>query len=225
MQKSIKQLFVVSILVFAGCATVITGTKQEMTFNSNPDGATVSVNGREVGKTPMVMQLERGDSKPLTFSKVGYQTESVQIESELNPWFWGNIVFYGGFFSSTTDAVAGGIHKYSPSQYMVTLIPIGSGASAIESQLGLTEKQKIKDFIVVSYRQLGNDVAKGHGEYLTSLFSMLNISGDGAAAGLNKLRALHEAYPNIPEFAERTLDLYREKSTGKPDSLKNEQGK
>ena len=188
-----------------------------MTFNSNPDGALVTVNGREVGKTPVVIQLKKGSAQPLTFSKEGYKTASFQMDSELNPWFWGNLVC-GGLLGSSTDGLSGAMHKYAPSQYMATLTPAGAGPLPIEKQLALSSSQKIKDFVVISYSQLQGDLSRGKGEYLSSLLSMLNIAATEIDATVKKLRALSEAYPTIPDFADRVIDLSHPGSEQKPVS-------
>lgn len=197
-----------ALALSSGCASIVTGTTQEMTFNSNPDGALVTVNGREVGKTPVVIQMKKGSPVPLTFSKAGYKTASFQMDTELNGWFWGNIVC-GGLLGSSTDGFSGAMHKYAPAQYMATLTPEEGGSTPIERQPSLTENQKIKDFVVISYSQLQGDLARGKGEYLSSLISMLNVAEAERDDTVKKLKALSLAYPVIPDFANRVNDLSR----------------
>ena len=52
---SIKSLLIFSLVIFqlAGCASVLKGVKQEMTFKSDPAGATVFVDGLKKGQTPL----------------------------------------------------------------------------------------------------------------------------------------------------------------------------
>jgi hypothetical protein len=205
--KSI-QLFRIAVVVMAslsaGCASIFSGTSQEMVFNSNPDGATVTVDGREVGKTPLAIKVPRGSAKPLLFNKDGYKPLLMQMDSDINPFFWINILCTYG---STTDGLTGAVHKYSPSQYMVTLMPLSAGSLPIEQNTSLSENQKIKDFVVISYRQIRTDLSKGGGDYLKSLLSMLNTPAADFDATVKKIRGLAEAYPTIPEFADRVIDL------------------
>jgi hypothetical protein len=42
------------IFVMTGCATIIHGTHQDLSFQSNPDGATVTVGGRVIGKRQLL---------------------------------------------------------------------------------------------------------------------------------------------------------------------------
>lgn len=215
-----RVLLFIIIILSSGCASIVSGTTQEMSFQSNPDGALVTVNGREIGKTPLVVQLKRGHAKPLTFSKEGYKTVSMQMDRELNPWFWGSIVC-GGLYGSTTDGLSGAMHKYAPSQYMVTLSPVGT--ASIENHTTLSDNQKIKDFVVVSYRELQSDISKGKGPYLASLQTLLRIGVAESDAFVKKVKALSEAYPTIPEFADRVSDLAPKLEATKGDAaVKNE---
>lgn len=68
-RKPMKRLFVLAILFLSGCATIITGTTQEVSFQSNPDGAQVSVSGRILGRTPLTMNLKKKKDKLLYFKK------------------------------------------------------------------------------------------------------------------------------------------------------------
>src|SRR5882672_9180903 len=117
---------VVAAISLTGCASIISGSNQEVTFHSTPEGATVSVNGKTFGKTPLTTALKKKAGQSLSFEKDGYKTVTLQLETRLDSWFWGNILL-GGFFGSTTDELSGAAHEYSPNQYMVTLEPIGTG--------------------------------------------------------------------------------------------------
>ena len=61
-------LFLLAICLPA-CATIITGSNQEVTFNSNPDEATVTVGGRVIGKTPITTSLKKRSGQPMVFEK------------------------------------------------------------------------------------------------------------------------------------------------------------
>ncbi|MCZ7627552.1 MAG: PEGA domain-containing protein [Candidatus Methylomirabilis sp.] len=84
-----------ALVALAGCASIVSGRTQEVSFTSNPEGATVTVNGRIIGKTPLTANLQREKGQSLAFSKEGYKTLSREFETDLNGWFWGNIVIGG----------------------------------------------------------------------------------------------------------------------------------
>jgi hypothetical protein len=195
---------VLLLLHMQGCATIVTGTTQEMTFDSEPDGVTVVVNGRVIGKTPVTIQLKKKSDQSITFKKEGYKTQTRQLSTSTQGWFWGNILI-GGFIGSTVDGVSGAIYEYSPSQYYVTLAPESSGVN-------MTEKAEVKAFIVASYRQIMEDLSKREGEYLSSLLILLKIKEDNKEDAIKKISSLAELYyPNIPEFAEQVTNYYLKK--------------
>ena len=197
-------MFIIAV-TFSACATIITGSRQEVSFISNPDGATVTVNGRVLGKTPMTVSLKKESGQAMIFEKEGYKPLSMQLETHLNPWFWGNLVT-GGLIGSTVDGLSGAVHEYSPRQYMVTLQPAGTGN--METQTTLSEHQKIKEYIVANYEQIVNDLTQSTGEHLSSLFSLLEVQADQSADAIKRIRALASAYPDIPQFADHVIEIY-----------------
>jgi hypothetical protein len=188
---------------FSGCATIISGSSQTVSFNSTPEGATVTAGGRVIGKTPITTRLPRETGQSITFAKEGYTTITMRFETRMNGWFWGNIVL-GGFFGSTTDSVSGAVNEYSPSQYMVTLTP--EGTAPIDEKTSISPESKVTQFVTVSYRELMRDLKVGDGPYLSSLLDLLGIK-TGKTEAISKIRDLAKVYTTIPEFAERVNDL------------------
>jgi hypothetical protein len=188
-----------------GCASIVSGGSQQVTFNSSPDGATVTVNGLAIGKTPITTSLKRKSDQTLIFAKDSYRPITMQLETKLNGWFWGNILCCG-LVGSTTDNYSGAMNEYSPSQYMVTLQPEGTGP--METKTAINSRQKAKDYIVIAYRNILGDLGKGEGEYLSSLFAVLNIPEADRVEAAKKIRALSEVYSIIPDFADHVVDLY-----------------
>lgn len=195
---------VATFFLFNGCATIMSGSSQQVSFQSNPDGATVNVGGRIIGKTPITTALKRVKGQQLTFEKEGYKPLSMQLETRMNSWFWGNIVL-GGLIGSTTDGLSGAVDEYAPSQYMVTLQP--TGTATLDSHTSQTQSQRVKEFVVTAYRDVSTDIKKGSGTYLNSLYDLLKIKPEQSTETLKRLRALLDAYPNIADFADRVGDL------------------
>ncbi len=204
-----KVLFGIGLLGIAmhvsACASIVTGSHQEVTFNSNPDDAIVHLNGRVLGKTPITTSLKKKPGQTLVFDKEGYQPLTMELETRMNSWFWGNIVL-GGVIGSTTDGLSGAVNEYSPSQYMVTLQP--AGASSLETNTAISARQKRKDYVVRNYDQIVIDLAKGTGEYLSSLLSLLNVPADQRNSITKRIRAMSEAYPDIIEFSDHVIDEF-----------------
>ncbi len=194
-----------TVSTLVACATIVSGTSQTVTFYSSPEGATVLVGGKILGKTPLSMNLKKESGQSLVFEKEGYKPFSARLETSTNSWFWGNIVI-GGFFGSSTDAISGAIYEYSPQQYMVTLEQARVGP--LDGQATKPAAQKAKEFIVIGYNNILSDISAGEGPYLESLMSLLSVPEDQHSSAQEKIRALSEVYTEIPEFADRVVGLY-----------------
>ena len=175
-------VLIMTLAVLEGCASIISGSTQEMSFASEPPGATVSFRGEILGETPCKVSLKRGREGTLKFSKEGYQTLEVPMEQMMNPVVWVNIVFLDlGVLSSTTDANSGAFHKYKESDYYVTLTPV-AGIKDVQHQ--------VKDFVVLNFDRLVAESHRGDGEYLRSLALLLAVDDTGYASLVAEVRAL-----------------------------------
>jgi hypothetical protein len=205
--RHLAHLAVIAALALstAGCASIVSGSMQEMGFRSSPEGAMVTVNGRVIGKTPISVRLKKSENQAVTFEKDGFKTLTVPMSTRLDGWFWGNIAF-GGLIGSTTDSASGSMHEYSPSQYIVTLEPLAAGAMDKYPMQG--PQQKAREFIIIGYRSLITDIKAGKGEYLTSLLDLFSVPSDDRPAATKRLSAFADAYPDIPDFADHVVDAY-----------------
>ncbi|HEX2478414.1 MAG TPA: hypothetical protein VHK45_03985 [Geminicoccaceae bacterium] len=96
-----------TIFSLAACASIVSDSKEMVTINSSPPAAQIAIadqSGIEVyrGTTPATVTLDAsagyfdGQKYTITFSKAGYKPATVQVDSRINGWYVGNIVF-GGF--------------------------------------------------------------------------------------------------------------------------------
>lgn len=203
--KKLALVVVITSLFLRGCASIISGTTQEMTFQSNPDDVLVTISGKVVGKTPTTVQLDKKSGQSVVFSKDGYKPITMQLESGLDNWFWGNILL-GGFIGSTTDAISGAANKYSPNQYFVTLER--EGTNRVDGPTAKSEKGKAKEFIVANYENLVAEIKNGEGDNLAALNALLNIPEDQQEDSLKKMRTLSEVFTDPPTFADQLSALY-----------------
>ena len=109
-------------LQLTSCATIINGTTQRIPVDSNPQGATVCVNGNVEGCTPTTIEVKRKRDHLLTLSKEGYQTESFQLQHVLSGAVAGNLVA-GGFIGWGVDACSGGQYRIVPETVYVDMKP------------------------------------------------------------------------------------------------------
>jgi hypothetical protein len=109
------------IAVFAsGCASIVSGTRQSVTINSNPPGAIVNING-QMGMTPATFELKRNEHYNVQIAKEGYQTQSMALSHIMNPWILGNVLL-GGIIGLAVDLIDGAAYKHAPDNVMVTLL-------------------------------------------------------------------------------------------------------
>lgn len=129
-----KGVIAISAFVFlvSGCASLMSGTSQSVTVDSEPQGAKVivgkvkvkdgvseMVDGKEVGVTPIDVQVSRRKGM-VQVSKEGYKTVDVPLKTRMNPWVWGDILLTSPL-STSIDTTTGASSEYSPGKYMVTL--------------------------------------------------------------------------------------------------------
>lgn len=103
----------VPALLLAGCASIIHGSRQNVSFTSEPAEAVVVVDGRERGTTPLTVDLSRKERHTVALSLPGYQTREIALERGVTGWVWGNIVF-GGLIGLVVDASTGAMYKIEP---------------------------------------------------------------------------------------------------------------
>lgn len=195
-------LFAASIFLIS-CATIVGGGRtQQMTFTSEPEGATVTVGGRILGKTPLTVQLDRERGKELTFEKEGYKPIKMELTSTINPWFWGNIII-GGLLGSTTDGLTGAVHEYSPSQYFINMTRIGSNAMSSKPSRG-----DVMSYIIGNYGRISIELNSVEGEYVNALYALLEIPVEKRADAYKKIRGMSNKNENILKFAQAVAEDY-----------------
>ena len=118
MKKIIMSLSILSVLIlFTGCATVMSGTSQSITFDSSPSGAAIFLDGGRIGVTPFTTSLKKNKYSSFRIELEGYHTISRQLDKEFDIvallsifWDWG-----------TTDFISGAVYKYGQNSYFVEL--------------------------------------------------------------------------------------------------------
>lgn len=111
---------VIALVAFSGCASIVSGASQQLSFNSEPSGADVKVNGQKTCTTPCTQMFKRSNSTIVSIEKEGYVSETINPSTGLDSWFWGNIIF-GGLIGSTTDFANGAAYQYQPNMYNINL--------------------------------------------------------------------------------------------------------
>lgn len=200
------------VFVIAGCASIVDGRRQAMTFNSVPEGAHVVVNGVTSGVTPTNIVVERSvfSDTVVVIKKNGYSDMEIKLAKSTNWWFLGNLLS-GGLIGTTTDTVSGAIVQYQLDQYQVTLTPLKM--SQVEAD-ELRQETELRSFILHMYGNLGEDISRGDGEALNSLYTLLNVSEDSQRqTALEKIGDHWTSLRHPPNFAEAVIASFKHKTT------------
>jgi hypothetical protein len=114
MRKTITSCTLVLTLL-SSCATIVSGSKQNVKFASTPSMATIYVDEVEVGKTPFEIKLPRKSEHTVMIKLDGYQTFQTKLTKKFNAWYIGNIAF-GGLIGIIIDPITGAIYNLTPSE-------------------------------------------------------------------------------------------------------------
>ena len=116
MKKLALPLFVILFAVAStGCGTIMQGTKQKMGVRSDPAGATITVDGKEVGVTPMTLSLSRKTSHKVSVSLPGYENFQIMVDRKFSKWAIGDLLL-GGPIALIIDHSTGGMYRLKPEQ-------------------------------------------------------------------------------------------------------------
>lgn len=116
--KKIPVLFL-ALLVMTGCATIFTGTKDNISFSSTPSGATIYKDGVEICTTPCNYKMKRSlNDTEVEFKLDGYETRLITLDKELN---LVSIINLGNLLGWGIDALSGAVMKYDRKSYDLKL--------------------------------------------------------------------------------------------------------
>jgi hypothetical protein len=111
----------------------------------------------------------------------------------------------GGICGSTTDAASGSAIQYNPSQFYITLWPVGKEPPKITQP---DKKPDAKNFIITNYSNILHELASGSGEYMESLFVLLGVQAGNKDDATKKIKEISESEKNIPDFAEKVVSSF-----------------
>jgi hypothetical protein len=115
MRKTIISSSLALTLLVSSCATIVSGSKQNVKFSSNPSTATIFIDEVEVGKTPFEIKLARKSQHSVMLKLDGYQTYETKLTKKFNGWYIGNILI-GGIIGLIIDPITGAMYNLSPDQ-------------------------------------------------------------------------------------------------------------
>ncbi|NDW10095.1 PEGA domain-containing protein [Dysgonomonas sp. 520] len=106
---------IITTTLLTSCASILSGTKQKMHVSTNPPGARVFVDGKDMQIiTPAEVKIPRKKSVTVSLQKNGYEDGQVKKEGSFNPTVIANIAF-GAIPGALVDLGTGAWYKYSDS--------------------------------------------------------------------------------------------------------------
>jgi hypothetical protein len=81
---------------------------------------------------------------------------------------------------------------------LITLMAI-PGLSRGENSRSL----RVREFAVMGYQGILNDISAGKGPYVNSLLNLLAVPADQVPQTIDQIKSLAQRYPNIMDFADR----------------------
>jgi hypothetical protein len=175
--------------LLSGCATLFSGTSQDVTFTSDPDGADVVLDGDVIGKTPLTYELDRQTFRrsEVVIRKDGFRSEQFPVKKTLNTVALFNCT---SVLSWGTDALTGAMMEYSPSKYFVELKP-RHGAADVSHRFAL-------QFVLLTHASLRRALARHSGEELRVLAGLFGVTESEYPRFLD---VLTEASPALVGYA------------------------
>jgi hypothetical protein len=124
-----KVLLVLSLIVFTGCATITSSTKQEISIQVKPDHAKVYVNGNKVGEGTCTAEVPVKKRNTIIVKADGYENAQIKTNRQIRPGYLiGNIgmslvpfVSFFGIPSLIVDACTGAWFKQEEDEYYFDL--------------------------------------------------------------------------------------------------------
>ena len=145
MKKSIIAISIVSLLM-TSCATIFTGTKDKITFNSTPAGATIYKDGVEQCKTPCTLKVKRSLSDTdIEYKLDGYETRLITLDKEFNIV---SVINLGNLLGWGIDALSGAVMKYDKKVYDITLSKNNKTSMINPSKINIDTKKNVVELYV-----------------------------------------------------------------------------
>lgn len=149
--KCLTTTSLIGTLLITGCASIIDGGTKTVTIKSTPTGAKVTVVNEKTkeavasGVTPAALVLKRDNgffqnaSYRVSIEKDGHKPYELLVQSTLNGWYFGNLLFGGLIGMIIVDPATGAMWTFQPSEYNATLVTAGSTSIKPELRILLKE--------------------------------------------------------------------------------------
>lgn len=185
-----------SVALLTGCATITTGSNQNIAVTTDPDGADCSFSRNDqfiarVNPTPGSMSVSKsGSSLSLSCKREGYHDIVETIGSEFQAVTLGNILI-GGIVGIAVDAASGAINKY-PESISVKLVPVVFHTAEQRERFF----DSLKATSVLAYSRSAAEIERScKPEDCATLLKAAEAARDARAADIERRRLLAKVTP------------------------------
>jgi len=139
-----------ALIMFSGCATIFTGTRDLIHFNSEPRGAMVFINGVERCVTPCAVRVGRSVNETDVMIRLeGYESRMFVLDQDFNVV---SILNLGNLLGWGIDVISGAVMRYGLRHYEVNLTREQHSALLNPMEIHINTESKQVDFHVMSHQ-------------------------------------------------------------------------
>lgn len=194
-----KALFLILVMsLVTGCATIFSDNSDSVTITSEPSGATVYLNAKKKGVTPLTMVIDRSvfETHYIQLKKKGYKTNKFLVKKTITT---AAIFNLSSLSSWATDATTGNMLMFSPTDYLIELEKKSGKSASIYDE-------KYLKYMLVNNKKILKDISQGGGEYISSALKSFNISEH------DQPKAIEALQNNIPLLMSQptAYEVYKE---------------
>jgi len=165
-----------------GCATIFSGTTDELKFDANVPGVRVTIDGQFKGTLPLTVNQSRdfmhGQEFIVKFEAPGYVTQEFKLKRQFN---WIALLDITSIpTSGGIDYYTGALMRFEPNEYHIQMQKRGRSSSEFERE------KRVWSYALVNYRKVQMDIVRGGGEYLQSFASALSGTREGVDSAITE---------------------------------------
>lgn len=188
----------IAVVLVSGCATLFSGSDDNISFTSDPPNVKVYMNTRYLGVTPLNITVKRvgfatANLNTFRFEKKGHRAQEFRLTTEFNNVTLLNTI---SIVSYLTDAFTGAITQYSPTDYHIIL----EKSDQEQHSKSFRRRTLVQSYILVNYYDLRENIVLGNGVHINNLSFLLNIGEEHRDNFLILLKSEMLANRPPPEF-------------------------
>jgi hypothetical protein len=78
-----KVTLILALAFFSGCATITTGSRQDITIYTKPENAKVFINGNKVGEGTCTVEVQKKKKNTIIVKADGYETAQIRTNRQV----------------------------------------------------------------------------------------------------------------------------------------------